>query len=626
MNKQLRVLLAFCVFAAANAAATVRYVDLNSASPSPPYTNWATAATNIQDAVDVATGGDEVVVTNGLYATGGRVVHGTMTNRVVIDKALTVRSVNGPQATLIEGRAAGIATNGDGAIRCVYLGTNAVLSGFTLTNGHTRTAGEYAEQCGGGVWCSGVLTNCTLTGNSALYEGGGAYGGTLNNCVLTGNSAIGQYSSANGGGATRSTLNSCILSGNWADVGGGATFCTLNWCILTGNSAQIGGGTCYGTINDSTFTSNSVSGSSSRGGGAAGYGALNRCILIGNSAEHAGGAADQCTLDNCRLTSNTADYGGGASLSTLNNCIVSTNFAWYDGGGADNCTLNNCTLTRNGARFYGGGTYQGTLNNCELKFNSATGDGGGACYGTLINCTVSGNFLSQSSLGTAGVYGATLTNCIVYANSAPGERPNHYLSTFNYSCSTPLPPGPGNTANNPAFVKIFGWSNLRLQSNSPCINTGNSAYAVSNADLDSRPRIVGGAVDMGAYEFQPGASGEFIGWLSGYGLPTDGSADDADSDSDLLNNWQEWIAGTIPTDAASALRLFNPTADSSGVIVSWQSVSNRTYFLERATNLGATSPFLLLTSNLLGQTGTTSYTDTNAVAPGPFFYRVGVQH
>jgi hypothetical protein len=92
-----------------------------------------------------------------------------------------------------------------------------------------------------------------------------------------------------------------------------------------------------------------------------------------------------------------------------------------------------------------------------------------------------------------------------------------------------------------------------------------------------------------------------------------------------MNSWQEWIAGTVPTDAVSALRLLNPTNGMSGVTVSWQSVSNRTYFLERANNLGAAPPFSLLKSNITGQASVTSYTDTNAIGASPFFYRVGIQ-
>ena len=200
----------FCM--ALMASATTRYVNLNNAAPAPPYTNWSTAATNIQDAVDAAETGDVIWVTNGVYATGAREVYG-MSNRVAVTQAVTVQSVNGPAVTTIAGYQEPDTTNGATAVRCVYLTNGAVLAGFTLTNGATQLSGDYyQDQWGGGVLsesASAVVSNCVLTGNSA-YIGGGANDGTLNNCTLTGNSA--QY----GGGAYGSTLNNCTLAGNSA--------------------------------------------------------------------------------------------------------------------------------------------------------------------------------------------------------------------------------------------------------------------------------------------------------------------------------------------------------------------------------------------------------------------------
>jgi hypothetical protein len=520
----------------------VHYVAATSGNPAAPYTSWATAATNIQDAVDVAGVGGTIFVTNGTYAVGGRTMPSPgdgATNRVAVDKPLTVRSVNGPGVTVIQGQMPG-ATNG--YMRCVYLTNGATLVGFTLTNG---VAGN-----GGGVYCEStgvVLSNCVLSGNWAdVYygQGGGACGGTLNNCTLSGNSA------SDGGGAEDSTLNNCTLTGN---VGSGASGGTLNNCTLTGNFAGVPG-----------FFA----------------------------------------------------YGGGACYSTLNNCTLTGNSTDYQGGGAYGCTLSNCTLTGNSAAYWGGGAWGCTLNNCALTGNSA-GEGGGADLSTLNNCTLTGN---SASYGGGGAYSCTLNNCIVYYNSD-----NYEFGTLTCCCTTPDPGGIGNITNAPLFVDYAG-GNLHLQSNSPCINSGNNAYVVGSTDLDGNPRIVGGTVDIGAYEYQTPASIISYAWLQQYGLPTDGSADYADTDGNAMNNWQKWIAGLNPTDASSVLKMTSATKTNNpaGLVVTWESVNTRTYYLQSSTNLAAQPAFSTIQSNIVGQAGTTSYTDTTATNASPYFYRVGV--
>jgi hypothetical protein len=515
----------------ASAPAATRYVWQNSPNPGPPFTNWTTAAHVIQDAVDAAQTGDTVLVASGVYATGGRAVYGTMTNRAAIDRAITVESLLGPEVTIIQGYQVPGTTNGNGAIRCVYLTNGASLSGFTLTNGATRAVYDYptnSQSRGGGVMCessSALVSNCVISGNSA-YDGGGAYRGLLNNCTLTGNSAN------TSGGASGGTLNHCTLSGNVAYYSGGGV----------------------------------------------GYGILDNCMLTSNSARYYGGGAYYSTLNNCTLTGNSASSGGGAYESTSINCTLSGNSASVRGGGAHGGTLSNCTATDNAAASYGG-----------------------------------------------GAYGSTLNNCIVYFNTAATNGANwHEAYSVNYCCTTPPPTnGVGNITNAPLFVDYAG-GNLRLQSDSPCINAGFNAYVPGLTDLDGFPRIVSGAVDIGAYEFQGAGSVISYAWLQQFGLPTDGLADFTDPDRDGHTTWQEWRCLTDPTNALSALRLLSASPAGTNVTVSWQSVAGVNYFLERSTNLRASPPFTLLAPNLPGQPGTTSYTDTNAAPLPPLFYRVGV--
>jgi hypothetical protein len=153
-----KAVVIFFGFLAIQVMATTYYVDVNSANPTPPYSSWATASMDIQSAIDISTNGDLILVTNGIYNTGGRTIpFNVLTNRVAVTKAVTVQSVNGPTETMIEGYRAPGTTYSTNAERCVYLTNNAVLIGFTLTNGATFPpfAGAILPQCnGGGVYCN----------------------------------------------------------------------------------------------------------------------------------------------------------------------------------------------------------------------------------------------------------------------------------------------------------------------------------------------------------------------------------------------------------------------------------------------------------------------------------------
>jgi hypothetical protein len=467
------------------------YVAQSAFLPSPPYASWATAATNIQDAIDAAVEpGATVLVSNGVYAAGGRIVYGALTNRVAVSKPVTVRSLNGPAFTMIEGwQAAGTNHgNGDEAVRCVYLTNGAVLEGFTITNGATRASGDIdTEESGGGVWCESsgaVISNCWVCGNSAFEYAGGSYFGSIEHCVLS---------------------------------------------------------------------------------------------------------------------NNFATYGGASHLSIVTASALIGNVGYYNAGGLSYGIANNCLVTSNTAG------------------NSTTGFGGGTFASTVNNCTIVGNTAQRGG----GDLGSGLNNCILYYNGPAEDSNFDWSSSLSFCCTVPLPSsGVANFTNAPLFIDLAA-GDFHLRTNSPCINAGDNAVVTTPFDLEGNPRIIGGTVDIGAYEFPNPASKISFAWLQEYGLPIDGSADFSDPDQDGMNNWQEWICGTDPTNALSALRMLSATPSSTNVTVSWQSVAGINYFLEGSANLA--TPFALLATNIIGQAGSTSYGDTSATDFGQFFYRVGVK-
>jgi hypothetical protein len=162
-------------------------------------------------------------------------------------------------------------------------------------------SGNTASGNGGGFFNDGsgvaVLTNCTLSGNTATTGAGGGFynngisGVVLTNCTLSGNTA-----GTDGGGMWNNgdmlTVTGCTFSGNKAPSGsGGGLFngvpnVTVTNCTFSGNSAANGGG----FKNESTAT-------------------MANCTFSGNSATGVGGGifnSDVLTLINTIAANSTA--------------------------------------------------------------------------------------------------------------------------------------------------------------------------------------------------------------------------------------------------------------------------------------------------------------------------------
>jgi len=328
-NNRVNTLVLFiCLLFCISVQAVDRYVWANSPSPSAPYTSWNTAAHDIQTAVNAASPEDIVIVTDGVYY---------VSSQISITTNITVKSVNGPEATIV-------ARNQAGSYRIFYsTAANIVLDGFTITNGYTSY--------GAGIYLTygGTVRNCLVANNLATDSAGGIYVAPPNYAALIENCRIISNISLNSGGGGILFYNPDTVISN----------CTINWNSTSGS----GGGVLMA------------------GGKIAG------CSLQGNTATNSGGGLSfslATTVDRCVIVSNTAKNGGGFYTSgssagnTVQNCCVYGNIATNNGGGISCYNTNvvrNCTIVYNSASNSCGGAlldFHGQLDNCIAYFNTAS--------------------------------------------------------------------------------------------------------------------------------------------------------------------------------------------------------------------------------------------------------------
>lgn len=238
----------------------------------------------IQSAIDASVNGDTILVKPGTYH-----------EHLTITKAITLKSTDGPDVTILDGDNTGT------VLSILWDPARATIDGFTITNGNGWSGGGvYVIQAdptirnsvitgnkaryGGGVYaywgaCYLTLENVTISNNAATYDGGGVYGNI--SCVPLSHSTIVNNSAGGSGGAIAGVgycggvwTYSSVISGNTAGVYGGAFFtgygssgCNpavrAQTSLIVGNSAQVGGGIYSGlngfaVVVDSTVTGNNA--------------------------------------------------------------------------------------------------------------------------------------------------------------------------------------------------------------------------------------------------------------------------------------------------------------------------------------------------------------------------------
>ncbi len=332
---------------------TIFYVN-GAADKGGDGASWATAYSDLQDALGLASPGSQIWIAAGTYLPTqgtdrettfvikeGVEIYGGFDG--VADDALDDRDpVN--HITILSGDIGVPDDPADNSYHVLFAGSDAVIDGVTIQDG--RADGAWFNSRGGGLLC---------------YDGSSPI---INHCVFTGNYAV-------EGGAIAAFNASAPI---------------INNCTIESNTAQRAAGILFRSGPDTRETGAWVAGS----------------IFKGNAASDRGGAVyidygAWPSFSSCDFSLNTAVGNGGAvyvdnnssQLSVINtwfdDCQFQYNISWNRGGAfavyEGNVHLSSSTLTDNSAETGGGGIaldYQGSYDTRDTIISgntSTTGDG-----------------------------------------------------------------------------------------------------------------------------------------------------------------------------------------------------------------------------------------------------------
>ncbi len=401
----------------------------------PPTIRVPADKPTIQGAIDAAANGDTVLVSPGTYTE----------NINFKGKAITVKSMAGPDTTIIDGNRAGsvvIFASGES--------NSSVLDGFTIRNG--KPSGSISPYDGGGIYISNtspMISNNKIIDNIGC-TGPGIYAAN-SSAIIQGNAIINN-----------------VRSGCTGGTGGGGIYL---------------GGAGSAQILDNEISNNSVALGGNGGGigmNSAGTPLIRGNIIRGNSA----GGITPCAT------------GGGINMINTNNATIVQNVI---AGNSAGCGGGVYWMVPSGAR----GPY--LVNNTVVENDASTGSGLYA-DGYDANALLINNIIVGKS-GQAAVYCGNFNdlnppqfrNNTIYSPSG---------NSFGGICSDPNGVN-GNITADPLLYNSGTGKYYPVFGSPAIDAGDNGAPSLPVTDMDGRPRILDGnhdgvaTVDMGAFEFDP---------------------------------------------------------------------------------------------------------------------------